>query len=251
MYWNQRTECAWGSYSSVKGDRLMQSKAQTAFCLLACLLVASCGVNSSIKIEDGQTQEGSKATVNGGVFVGEDCTIKGNLRTVNGRVSVGANSQVRSLKSVNGSINLDDNIVVDGDLETVNGSIRVGHEVSVEGNLETVNGSVSVASGGSIQGTLRAVNGDIDLDSTEVTGNLITNNGDITLVNGSRVVGNLIIRGSKGKGFKLQTITVSGGSVVQGDIVINDTEREVHLILSDDGRLTGSTGSAIVDRITE
>lgn len=229
----------------------MQSKVQTAFCLLASLLVASCGVNSSITVDDGQTQEGSKATVNGGVFIGEDCTIKGNCRTVNGRVLVGANSQVRSLKSVNGSIKLDDNIVVDGDLETVNGGIRVGHDVSVEGNLETVNGSVSVASGGSIQGTLRAVNGDIDLDNTEVTGSLITNNGDITLVNGTRVVGNLIIRGSKGRGSKPQTITVSGTSVVQGDIVIHDADREVHLLLSNDGRVTGSTGSAIVDRITE
>lgn len=229
----------------------MQSKVQTAFCLLASLLVASCGVNSSITVEDGQTREGSKATVNGGVYIGEDCTIKGNFRTVNGRVSVGANSQVRSLKSVNGSIKLDDNIVVDGDLETVNGSIRVGHEVSIEGNLETVNGSVSVASGGSIQGTLRAVNGDIDVDDTEVTGSLITSNGDITLVNGTRVIGNLIIRGTKGRGSKPQTITVSGASVVQGDIVINDADREVHLVFSDDGQVTGSTGSAIVDLSTE
>ena len=229
----------------------MKSKLQTTFCVLASLLVASCGVNSSITVEDGRTQEGSKATVNGGVFIGEDCTIKGNCRTVNGRVLVGANSQVRSLKSVNGSIKLDDNIVVDGDLETVNGGIRVGHDVSVEGNLETVNGSVSVASGGSVQGTLRAVNGGIDLDNTEVTGNLITSNGDITLVNGTRVVGDVIIRGSKGRGSKSQTITVSGTSVVQGDIIINDADREVHLLLDDGGRVTGSTGSAVVDKVTD
>jgi DUF4097 and DUF4098 domain-containing protein YvlB len=227
----------------------MQHRLRSAACLLVCLLVASCGVNSSITFEDGTTHEGNQVTVNGGVRVGTDCTINGNCRTVNGRVSVGSNSHVRSLRSVNGSIELDDNVVVNGDLETVNGGIRVGSDVSVEGNLETVNGGVSVASGGSIQGTLRTVNGGIDLDRTEVTGALITTNGDITLENGSRVIGNLVIRGSKGNERKPPTITLSGRSIVQGDIEIHDEDRGVRLVLIDGGQVTGSTGSAIVERI--
>lgn len=226
----------------------MQHKLQFAGCLLACLLVASCGVNSSINVEDGATREGNQFTVNGGVHVGTDCTIKGNCRTVNGRVSVGSNSHVRSLKSVNGSITLDDNVVVDGDLDTVNGGIRVGPGVSVEGDLETVNGGVSVAPGGSIQGTVETVNGSIDLDNTEVTGDLVTTNGDITLENGSRVIGNLVIRGTKGRERKPPTITVSGASIVDGDIEIRDEDREVRLVLINGGQVTGSTGSAIVER---
>ena len=229
----------------------MKHKVQTAFCLFASLLVASCGVNSSITVENGKTHDGNRTTVNGGVFIGQDCTVNGNFRTVNGRVSVGSDSHVRSLKSVNGSIKLDENIVVDGDLETVNGGIRVGDEVSVKGNLKTVNGSVSVASGGSILGTLRAVNGGIEIDNTEVTGSLVTNNGDITLENGSRVVGDLVIRGSGGSRSNPPTIFVSGASVVQGDIRIHDDDREVRLVLSDGGRVTGSTGSAIVERVGE
>jgi len=229
----------------------MQRRLQHAACLLACLLVASCGVNSSITFEDGTTHEGNQVTVNGGVFIGTDCTIKGNCRTVNGRVTVGSNSHVRSLKSVNGSIKLDDNILVNGDLETVNGGIRVGSEVSVEGNLETVNGGVSVASGGSIQGTVKTVNGSIDLDNTQVTGALVTNNGDITLENGSRVIGNLVIRGGKGRERRPPTITVSGASIVQGDIEIHDKDRRVRLVLIDGGQVTGSTGSAIVERVDE
>ncbi len=229
----------------------MQQKLQTTGCLLACLMMVSCGVNSSITFEDGTTHEGNQVTVNGGVFIGADCTIKGNCRTVNGRVTVGSNSHVKSLKSVNGSIKLDDNIVVNGDLETVNGGIRVGSEVSVEGNLETVNGGVSVASGGSIQGTLKTVNGGIDLDNTRVTGALVTTNGDITLENGARVIGNLVIRCGKGKEMKAPTITVAGGSFVQGDIEIHNEDRRVRLVLSDGGQVTGSTGSAIVERIKE
>lgn len=229
----------------------MHQRLLVAACLLACLWLASCGVNSPITFEDGATHEGNRVTVNGGVFIGADCTIKGSCRTVNGSVTVGPNSQVGSLRSVNGSIRLDDNIVVDGDLETVNGSIRIGPEVSVEGKLETVNGGVSIASGGSIRGEIRTVNGAIGLDSTEVTGDLITSNGDITLENGSRVNGNLVIRGAKGTERRPPTITVSGASVVEGDIEIDDADRGVRLVLVNGGRVTGSTGSAIVERVDE
>jgi len=229
----------------------MQHGLQTAGCLLACLVIVSCGVNSSITFEDGSTHEGNQVTVNGGVIIGADCTIKGNCRTVNGRVSVGSHSHVKSLKSVNGSIRLDDNIVVTGDLATVNGGIRVGPEVSVEGNLETVNGGLSVASGGSIQGTLRTVNGDIDLDTTEVTGTVVTTNGDISLENGCRVVGNLVIRGDGDRELKPPTITISGTSIVEGDIEIHDKDRGVRLVLSSGGQVTGSTNGVIVERVNE
>jgi predicted acyltransferase (DUF342 family) len=229
----------------------MKQRLHTAACLLACLLLASCGVNSPITVEDGTTVEGDRTTVNGGIFIGADCTVKGDCRTVNGPVSVGPDSRVQSLKSVNGPIKLDDDIVVDGDLETVNGGIRIGREVSVDGNLETVNGGVSIGSGGSIRGEIRTVNGGIGLDNTEVTGDLITSNGDITLENGSRVTGNLVIRGTKGTELKPPTITVSGTSIVDGDIEIRDEDRGVRLVLIDGGRVTGSTGSAVVERIDE
>jgi len=229
----------------------MHQRLQSLACLLACLLLGSCGVNSSITFEDGSTHEGNQITVNGRVVIGIDCTINGNCRTVNGRVSVGSDSHVRSLKSVNGSIALGDNIVVNGDLETVNGGIRIGSDVAVDGNLETVNGAVAVASGGSIQGTLKTVNGDIDLDRTEVTGDLVTTNGDITLDSGSRVIGNLVIRGSKSRERHPPTITLSGRSIVDGDIVIHDDDRGVRLLLVNGGQVTGSTGSAIVERVGE
>ncbi|MDX2436835.1 MAG: hypothetical protein QNL88_07285 [Acidobacteriota bacterium] len=65
------------------------------------------------------------------------------------------------------------------------------------------------------------------------------------------MIGNLVIRGSKGRGSKRSTITVTGTSVVQGDIEIHDSDRNVRLALSNGGHVTGSTGSAIVERITE
>jgi DUF4097 and DUF4098 domain-containing protein YvlB len=216
---------------------------------LACVLVVSCGVNSSIVSEDGTTYEGNRTTVNGSVSIGDRCVIKGNCRTVNGRVSVGSDSQVGSLKSVNGSIKLGDNVVVDGDLETVNGGIHVGPAASVAGYLETVNGPVSIAAGGVIEGTLKTVNGGIDLDDTEVTGDLITTNGDLTIENGSRVIGNLVIRGGKGKERKPPTITVSGGSVIEGDLEIHDKDRGVRLVLIGGGQVTGATTGAIVETV--
>lgn len=229
----------------------MHQRLHTAACLLACLMLASCGVNSPITVEDGATVEGDKTTVNGRIVVGADCTIEGNLRTVNGPVSVGPDSKVQSLKSVNGPIKIDDNVVVTGDLETVNGGIRIGRQVSVDGNLETVNGGVSIASGGSVRGEIRTVNGGIGLDGTEVTGDLVTSNGDITLDNGSRITGNLVIRGTRGTELKPPTITISGTSIVDGDIEIRDSDRGVRLVLIDGGRVTGSTGSAVVERVDE
>ena len=73
----------------------------------ACtLLIIGCGVNKSIRIADGETVDGGKATVNGNVFIGADCTVRGDCRTVNGGVTVGAGSEVGGLQSVNGSIKI-------------------------------------------------------------------------------------------------------------------------------------------------
>jgi len=119
----------------------------------ACtLLVIGCGVNKSIRIADGETVNGGRATVNGNVFIGVDCTVRGDCRTVNGGVTVGSGSEVGGLQSVNGSIKIAENVSVDGEVGTVNGSIRLAENVSIEGDVETVNGSVFCKAGGIITG---------------------------------------------------------------------------------------------------
>jgi len=185
---------------------------RTLAILTACtLLVTGCGVNKSIQIADGETVDGSKATVNGSVRIGSDCTVRGDCRTVNGRVTVGAGSEVGGLQSVNGSIKIAENVTVDGEVGTVNGSIP---------------GSV-------ITDDITTVNGSIHLSRTEVGGNLGTVNGSVTLEDNSRVSGNVLIKGKSTRYGKKKPIEIriSGGSVVEGDIIVRDPKRTVKVIL--------------------
>jgi hypothetical protein len=66
--------------------------------LTACaLLIAGCGINKSIRIADGETVDGGKATVNGNVFIGADCTVRGDCRTVNDRSASPKTSRSRAM----------------------------------------------------------------------------------------------------------------------------------------------------------
>ena len=211
-----------------------------------CLVLAGCGVNSSIRIADGEKVDGGKTTVNGGVYIGAGCEVRGTCRTVNGRVSVGANSQVQGLQTVNGSIKLAENVSVEGDLGTVNGSITLAENVSVEGDVDTVNGSFDCAGGGSISGTVGTVNGSIRLVGLEVGGSLITANGNISLEESSRVAGDIVIKGKSKRNRQPREITITGGSVVEGDIIVRDARRKVTVILSDGGQVKGEIRNAEV-----
>jgi len=61
-------------------------------------------VNRTIRIEDGETVRHSLNTVNGSVIIGKDCVIEGSCRSVNGSVLVGSRSKVGDLQSVNGGM---------------------------------------------------------------------------------------------------------------------------------------------------
>lgn len=217
--------------------------------LTACiLLVAGCGVNKSIRVADGETVNGGRATVNGNVSIGADCTVNGDCRTVNGRVAVGAGSQVGSLQSVNGSIKIAENVSVGGDVGTVNGSIKLAANATVEGEVETVNGSVACEVGGSVSEDIATVNGSIHLTRTEVGGNLRTVNGSLTLDDNSRVAGNIFIKGKSTRYGKKKAIeiSISDGSIVEGDIVVRDSKRKVKVILSGGGKVLGEIEHAEV-----
>lgn len=217
--------------------------------LTSCiLLVAGCGVNKSIHIADGETVNGGRATVNGSVNVGADCTVHGDCRTVNGRVTVGAGSNVGGLQSVNGSIKIADNVTVDGGVGTVNGSVRLAENISVDGEVETVNGSVDCGAGGTISDDVSTVNGSIHLARTEIGGDLSTVNGSVILTDHSRVAGNVLIKGKRGRlsGKKPIEISISDGSVVEGDIIVRDPKRRVTVVLSGGGKVLGEIENAEV-----
>lgn len=199
--------------------------------LVLTLSACDFGVNKSIYVKDGETKRGSINTVNGNISIGKECTVTGSSRTVNGRIEVGKHSRVE-------------------DLQSVNGSVEVQKDVDVDGDIEVVNGPVLCDKGTRVHGSIQTVNGEIELQRTVVEKDITTVNGDIVLSGGSRVKGDIRV-GSKGKssgGEGVLRITISDDSVVDGDIVVEDTHKKVTVVLSRGGQVLGEIKGADVVR---
>ncbi|MEM1181572.1 MAG: hypothetical protein AAGM22_24730, partial [Acidobacteriota bacterium] len=140
------------------------------------------------------------------------------------------NSNTRNLSSVNGTVNIGDQVTVDGDASTVNGALRVGNS-TVSGDVETVNGSIK-------------------LSGSTVERNMKTINGSIKLYAGSRLLGDITIQKTRGRynWSKALKIELRDGSVVEGDIINEDPDREVEVYLRDGSAVNGKIEGAEVIR---
>jgi hypothetical protein len=207
---------------------------------------AQANVNKSIRIDAG-TQAGGQSTVNGSITVGSDAVIDGSLETVNGSIRVDDNSRFSSASTVNGSIRLGDGIATDA-IESVNGTIRIGGNATISGSVEVVNGKIEIGGGSSVGKDVSNVNGEITIEGTEIGGDLSTVLGDVTLTDGSVVNGDLIIEKPGGWGWgrnrRKPRIVIGPASRVVGNIV---AEHEIELYLSDSATVGGVTGEASMD----
>jgi hypothetical protein len=194
-----------------------------------CFWGCDASVNRSIHLRDGE-HSGGLNSVNGSIHVGNNCRVDGNCHTVNGRIEVGNDSRV-------------------GDLDTVNGRIRLGANVDVDGSAHTVNGSIECDAGSKVHGRLSTVNGRIELRNTEVDEELSTVNGDILLSEKSVVRGDIVIKGNHGGFFdhhQRLEIRISGGSRVEGGILVRDEDVEVKVYVSKDSSVKGEIRNAQV-----
>ena len=195
--------------------------------LLALFSACDVGVNKTIYVEDGETRRGGINSVNGGVIVGKDCTLMGSSRTVNGRIEIGAGSRVEDLMSVNGSIDVDENVEVSGDVETVNGNISCAAGVEIDGKVQSINGRLRL-SGATVHRELKTINGDITLEKqTTVKGDVV--------IEGRR-------RGQSEKWNQISIRVVN--SVVEGDIIVEDEDANVRVYLSEGGKVLGKIEKA-------
>jgi DUF4097 and DUF4098 domain-containing protein YvlB len=196
-------------------------------------LACNVSVNRDIRIEDGSKRNRSFNTVNGSVVVGADCDIRGEIRSVNGSIEIGPRTRVSKVQSVNGGI-------------------RLLEDAQVDRALEAVNGSVEMGKGGSVAGVIKTVNGAISLDSVSVRRDIVTFNGNVLLDHGSVIGGDIRIKRTKGNHSREDNpilIEVTGGSVVKGGISAHETEREVHVILSNGGKVIGRVeGAKIIEK---
>ena len=216
---------------------------------LVSLIVASvalAGVNSSIRVDAGARSDGD-STVNGSITVGDNAIIDGSMETVNGKVRIGDGVTLDGAGTVNGSIRLGTGVTI-GEVESVNGGIDIGENAAVSGDVSAVNGAIDVGAGSNIGGDVSNVNGRFELNGTTVAGNLSTVSGDVWLMQGSTVQGDLLIEKPGGfrlfRSRKVPRIVIGPGSRVFGSII---AEREIELYVSDTATIAAVEGELGLD----
>lgn len=222
--------------------------ASTATGILALLLFANADgmdMNKSIKIDSG-SRSGGHSTVNGSITVGSEAIVDGSISTVNGTIRIDANARVRDAETVNGSIRMADGVTVE-DVSSVNGSIRAGQNVVVEGEISVVNGKIDLDPGTRVAYGVSNVNGEITITGAEIGGSLSTVNGDVMFTDNAALAGDLVVEKPGGWGWdrmRKPKIVIGPGATVAGELVL---EREVELFISDSASVGGVSGEMSLD----
>jgi predicted acyltransferase (DUF342 family) len=206
----------------------------SVFIITAAILFSGCNlaINHSYGLRDGGILRSGKTVVNGSVHVGSDCKVEGICRSINGTIGIGENSKVESLQSINGGITLE-------------------KDVTVHGNVTAVNGSVACMPNTTVQGIVTAINGSIELNNADVERDLKIYNGDISLRNDSMVHGDIIVGRNRGKSDRIINIRIeiADGSVVEGDVLVEEKDAEVEVILRGNGKVKGRVrGAEVIER---
>ena len=199
-------------------------------------------VNKSVRIGDGETS-GEASSVNGSITVGEQAVVNGEVSTVNGTIRIDDDAQVEDVSTVNGAVRIGSGVVSDN-VSTVNGSIRIDQSVQVDGYIDAVNGSIEVDKGTTIDGDVSNVNGKIELTGSQIGGNLSTVNGDVIRDDGTILRGDLVV--DKPGGWNWGWKKRKPPRVIIGpDSRVLGTiklKREVELYLSDSAEVGGVEG---------
>jgi DUF4097 and DUF4098 domain-containing protein YvlB len=208
------------------------NRALSAGVVAAAVFLTACGtsINSDIRVADGEKRSGSLSTVNGRILLGAESEVDGRCRTVNGGIRAEAGSSV-------------------GGLATVNGSIHGGERVIVSGDVETVNGSISLEADSRVDGEITTINGAIDLERTTVAGDLRTVHGNIELREGATIKGNLVFERKLGASWSQGNplrVEIADGSVIEGDLIVEDRDLKVEVVLRSGGRVLGQIENAQV-----
>ena len=165
-----------------------------AVALLALLLIAPAhafNMNKSISIDAGSTTD-SHSTVNGSISVGSDAIVNGSLQTVNGTIRIGDNVTLQEASTVNGAVRMGNGVTAD-EVSSVNGTIRIGERASIADSISVVNGRIQIGTGSTVGGDVSNVNGDMLIEGTEIGGDLSTVSGDVTITDNSVLRGDLLI----------------------------------------------------------
>ena len=213
--------------------------------LLAAALAAPAhagSVNKSVKIGAGETA-GEASSINGSVTVGEEAVVNGEVSTVNGKIRIQDNARVEDISTVNGAVRIGAGVSSEN-VSTVNGSIRVDESSTIDGYIEAVNGSIGVEKGTTIDRDVSNVNGNIELTGSQIGGDLSTVNGDVVLADGTVLRGDLIVEKPGGWNWSWKKRKPPTVIIGPGSRVLGNIrlEREVELFISDSAEVGGVEG---------
>ena len=199
------------------------------------------GVNKSIKIGAGE-ESGSQSTVNGSISVGNQAVVDGSLETVNGTIRIDDDVRLTDASTVNGSIRIGSGVSAI-DVESVNGSIRIGDNVVIDGEVSVVNGKITIGQGSSVADGVSNVNGELRIVGSDIGGDMTTVNGDVWLTDNATLRGNLVVEKPGGWGWGRKRnkpkVVIGPGARVLGTI---EAEHAIELYVSESatiGRVTG------------
>jgi hypothetical protein len=198
--------------------------------------------NKSIHLDAG-TQSGGHSTVNGSITVGSNSVIDGSLQTVNGSIKVDADTRLEDAETVNGSIRLGPNVSAQ-DIESVNGTIHIAENVVIDGEVSVVNGKINVGAGSRVARDVSNVNGEMMVSGAEISGDMRTVNGDITLTDNAILHGRLTVDRPRGWNWGSGNSRKPRVIIGPGSQVNGGIrlEREVELFISDSAIVADVSG---------
>ncbi len=215
--------------------------------ILAAKPVQAGSVNKGVHVEAGATRS-EASSVNGSVSIGADALVDGPVSTVNGSIRVDERARVGEVSAVNGSLRVADK-VESGNLSTVNGAIRIAASVAVAGHIESVNGLIEAGPGTTVADDVSNVNGKIELVAADISGDLSTVNGDVELWEGTVLRGDLIVEKPGGIGWSFRKQRVPTIVIGPDSRVLGSIrlEREVKLFVSETAEITAVEGELSMD----
>lgn len=215
--------------------------------LLAATSAAAFSINKSIKISAGAQSDGD-STVNGSITVGSNAVINGSLETVNGTIRVEDGVTVRELMTVNGSIRVGSGLQA-ADVSSVNGSIRIGENATIDGEVSVVNGKIALSPGTRVAEDVSNVNGELSLTGTEIGGDVTTVTGDVELTENAVLRGDLVVEKPGGSGWWGRDRRKPRVVIGPGTRVLGEirAEHEIELYISNSAEVAAVTGEASLE----
>ena len=193
----------------------MKPQHRKVFILFLAMLVCmvSQAIGDDVTVASGTTYNGNITTDTGDITVFPGARVKGNVASTSGDIYIEDGARVKKIISLNGDVFLKTNVTVDQTITLTYGSLFVDDNCVLKGDVENEYG-------------------DIRISGSQLNKKIITRHGDVILQNNTYVKKDIEIldRGNT-SGLQPLDIYLGTGVVVDGDIEADDEDDLVELTM--------------------